>query len=131
MSGKSRLLVNVSASFYPYFVNRPISEIIYVGHSWETEYEERLMAVGEALGVPVHMCRGGLSSDVFRRSWERKRRRVLGSSTNSDRRKKDGSETANGDDPKIDGEDNDKDYDDKNFDDEDIRIKGKTLRSRF
>ena len=71
MSGKSRLLINLAASFYPHFVSRPISQIVYVGNSWTPEYEKRLRSVGKALKVKTFMCQG-LDSEIFQKSWERK-----------------------------------------------------------
>ena len=78
MSGKSRLLINMAAQWFPYFVSQPISEIIYVGNNWPPEYEKRLKAVGEALGIKVFMVRGGLQNETFQRCWEEKRRSIHG-----------------------------------------------------
>ena len=135
MSGKSRLLINLSAQWYPYFVNQPISEIIYVGNNWQPEYEKRLRAVGQALKIKVFMVRGGLQNEMFQKCWERKRRSlrvVIGDREPAKDRRlidrrigKNNKDDNNDDDDNDDNDDEDSDYDeddDYDFDNDSDRV---------
>ena len=135
MSGKSRLLINLSAQWYPYFVNQPISEIIYVGNNWQPEYEKRLRAVGQALKIKVFMVRGGLQNEMFQKCWERKRRSlrvVIGDREPAKDRRlidrrigKNNKDDNNDDDDNDDNDDEDSDYDeddDYDFDNNSDRV---------